>query len=244
MNQAFKVSVGEFTGPLSLLLELVEKRRMSINQISLAKVADDFLGFVEEFKQDNLPMNILGEFLVVASTLMLIKSVSLLPQLELTKPEREEADALEHRLALYKIIKAASALLSKKMGKGQTLMSHSRAKDTVVFSPSSEITPQNLSQVMSGLINNWPESIVSLPQVKIKKIISLERAIEDLAKRVQYALKLNFGEVVKGKKERISIIVNFLALLELCKRGLVEVDQVGNFDEIKISSRQPEVPHY
>ena len=100
VTDTFSVRVGEFEGPLPLLLELVEKQKLSISQVSLAQVADNFLDYVRQLDQPG--MGTLAEFLVVASTLMLIKSISLLPSLALTASESEDVSDLERRLKLFR----------------------------------------------------------------------------------------------------------------------------------------------
>ena len=86
----FTVKTKDFEGPLDLLLDLIEKRKFFINDLSLAKVTDDFIAHIQQF--ENLPMGESAHFILVASTLLLIKSRSLLPQLNLT--EEEQTDLL------------------------------------------------------------------------------------------------------------------------------------------------------
>src|SRR3990167_10380841 len=99
MTAKFAVKTQVFEGPLDLLLELISKRKLFVNDVSLSQVTDDFIAYIQE--HDEFPLSESAEFILVASTLMLIKSRSLLPTLELTEEEEESIHDLEDRLALY-----------------------------------------------------------------------------------------------------------------------------------------------
>lgn len=247
MTEQFAVRVEEFEGPLPLLLELVEKRQLAINRVSLAQVADDFLNYVK--KRESPTMAMLAEFLVVASTLMLIKSISLLPSLAPSESESGDINELERRLKLYQMIRQAALTLEGQFGKQPIFFPPSRRTETIIFSPSAELTIPNLLTSMKNLLATLPVSAASLPRAAVKKIISLEEMIKDLISRVQMALRMNFSEFIKGqsaswRKEKINIIVSFLALLELCKQGAIEVDQTDHFQEINIEIKQTGIPRY
>ncbi|MEK7208875.1 MAG: ScpA family protein [Patescibacteria group bacterium] len=242
MAEKFAVRVGEFEGPLPLLLELVEKKRLSISRISLAEVADDFLNYVRGLEQPS--KSLLAEFIVIASTLMLIKSISLLPSLTLKQEENEEIGDLERRLKLYEIIRDAAVGLRARWGRQMIFYPESRRLKTVVFSPTAELTVGNLLATMNNLIQSLPLAVEKLPSLAIRKIASLEETIKDLTKRIQMSLRMNFSDFVKNKQEKTNIIVSFLALLELCKRGLVEVEQGNHLADIKIETKMAGLPHY
>ncbi|MEK7552925.1 MAG: segregation/condensation protein A [Patescibacteria group bacterium] len=242
MTETFSVQVGEFEGPLPLLLDLVEKRKLSISQVSLATVADNFLDYVRQLDQPSL--GLLAEFLTVASTLMLIKSISLLPTLTLTETESGEVADLEQRLKIYQLIRETSVGISQRCGQRPIFFSLPRSDKRVVFSPTPEITVANLLVTMKNLIRVLPIPTSPLPKVVLKKIVSLEEMIRDLATRVQTALRLNFSEFIRNKKDKKEIIVGFLALLELCKQGAVAVGQTDHFQEINIETTTAGIPRY
>src|SRR3954469_6101774 len=114
MMAAFTVKTQAFEGPLDLLLDLIEKRKLFVSDIALAKVTDDFIEHVRKF--ENLPMGESAHFILVASTLLLIKSKSLLPELALTDDEQGDIRDLETRLKIYKRIKDASKHVEKMFG--------------------------------------------------------------------------------------------------------------------------------
>jgi|SRR3989344_2083388 len=243
MTESFAVRVGEFEGPLELLLKLVEESELQINQVSLATVADSFLGYLK-----NLPrptMDILGNFVVVASTLILIKSISLLPTLAVTGEEEEQIGDLEHRLKLYQLIRQLMPRLKEALTGPAIFYRDPRRRVVMnpVFSPTAELTLPVLQSVMERLIRELPKVEVA-PTTTIKKLISIETVIGDLMRRVQSALSMSFRDFVKDKRERANVIVSFLALLELFKQGLVNITQSDHFSDIKIETRDSSTPRY
>ena len=115
---------------------------------------------------------------------------------------------------------------------------------TPVFSPTKSVNLLNFNQIIRNLIATLP-SVEKIPQVIVKKILSLEEVMQDLAKRVQSAFKMNFGQFVADKKDKINIIVSFLGMLELVKQGIVEVRQDSHFADISIENlNSTSVPHY
>ena len=99
----FHIQTEHFQGPLDLLLSLIEKRKLFINDFALSRVTDDFIQHVKGFT--SYPIDDVANFLLVASTLVLIKSTSLLPDLSLSKEEEQDIDDLKYRLALLELFK-------------------------------------------------------------------------------------------------------------------------------------------
>lgn len=238
---AYKVKTPVFEGPLDLLLELVTQRKLFVNDVSLSEVADDFVRYIEEHESAGRRISISesAEFIVVASTLMLIKSRSLLPTLTLSEEEEESIHELEDRLALYARVKELSAGLKSIFSKKIIFEKLPPQHPVVVFSPDSKTDSANLLAALNAVIQSLPKE-ASLPKVTIKKVISLEEMIERLAERISKAAKLSFNDFhgVKGKltyEKKVSIIVGFLAMLELIKRGAIRVSQEKQ-GEIEIES--------
>ena len=104
--ERFAVKTEVFEGPLELLIELVEKRKLLINDISLAAVTDEYMQRVSAMQERSLPGT--AQFVALAATLLLIKSKSLLPVLELTEEEEASIDDLQERLRQYQIVRDAA----------------------------------------------------------------------------------------------------------------------------------------
>src|SRR3989338_6833976 len=107
----YTVKTAAFEGPLDLLLDLVSKRKLFVNDVSLSQVTDDFMHYIENHEE--FPIGESAEFIVVASTLMLIKSRSLLPMIKLTDEEEESIHDLEDRLVFYAKVKELAAGFKK-----------------------------------------------------------------------------------------------------------------------------------
>lgn len=239
---SFTVKTHSFEGPLDLLLDLIEKRKLFISDISLAKVTDDFIEHVKQF--ENLPMGESAHFILVASTLLLIKSKSLLPDLNLTEEEQGDIHDLETRLKIYKRIKEAGVHVNKLFGDQMIFgQSQSRPVDPV-FAPDPEFTLNKALTSLKDLINRLPKK-ESLPKVAIKKMMSLEDMIGTLTKRIQSQLKMSFKQFTgEHKGERVNVIVGFLAMLELVKQGILQVSQESTFGDIEMETKEVGVPRY
>lgn len=259
-KQAYRVKTGVFEGPLDLLLELVTKRKLFVNDVSLAEVTDDFIRYIEGMDSDedsrssSVRIGESAEFILVASTLMLVKSRSLLPQLTLTEEEEGAIHDLEDRLALYARTRELSLLLKSLFGKKIIFEKIPSANPAIVFSPDSKTDAANLLSALERVIQSLPKKEI-LSKVMVRKVISLEEMIEKLSERISSASKLKFREFQgwnsgsddsRGKltyEKKVSIIVGFLAMLELVKRGAIRVTQAGD-GEIEIESEILNVPSH
>ena len=243
MTSEFKLKVGEFEGPLALLLDLIERKKLHISEVSLAQVADSYVSYLSNLGEKK-EMGETANFIVVAATLMLIKSISLLPNIQVTEEEKASIEDLENRLRIYQKIKSLSIEVKKLFGPTAIKFRESRGEITPVFSPTETVNPANLAGLIKNLITALP-ALEKIPEVIVKKILSLEEVMRDLATRVQSAIKINFKQFVADKKDKINIIVSFLGMLELVKQGIVEVKQDAHFADISIENlNSSSVPRY
>lgn len=234
MEQDFKVKAGEFEGPLDLLLDLVEKRKLHVSQVSLAQVADEYVGYLKS--HSNIPMGEMANFILVASTLMLIKSIALLPTLEITSEEQAGIEELERRLKALEEVRRLSDGVKERFGQ-QIMFARGERPVTPVFAPSHELKTADWPAICRSILASLPK-LEKIPETVVKKVMSLEEMIEKLATRVTAALKLKFSEfVAEHKEEKVSVIVSFLGLLELVKQGAIEVSQEGHFADISMETR-------
>lgn len=242
MASEFKIKIEGFEGPLDLLLSLVEKRKLTINDVSLSKVTDEYISHIE--KKDEFPLLQTANFILIASTLLLIKSKSLLPSLELTEEEEESIGDLERRLKLYKQIKELVPHISERFGKYILFGSEQQQSSEPVFSPSKDVSIQTISTAIKQVLNNLPK-IELVPKVVVKKIISLEEMIEHLTERINKSIKMSFSEFSQMEKgEKIEVIIGFLAMLELVKQGIISVSQENAFSDITMETDTVSVPIY
>jgi len=129
----FSVATETYSGPLEALLNLIEERKLSISEVSLSEVTDAYLAYVEKLPE--LPLGETAQFILVASTLLLIKSRTLLPMLSLSDDERESVEELERRLARYALIRKTAKLLRGHWGTRPLLLAHRAPLRPTVFSP-------------------------------------------------------------------------------------------------------------
>lgn len=241
MPADFSIKTEVFEGPLELLLELVEKRKLLINDISLAAVTDEYMAHVARMQESSLPDT--ANFVALAATLLLIKSRSLLPVLELTEEEEGSIEELEERLRLYQIYRDAAGRIAELFGKN---VMHERGyapSSKPVFKPDEFCERSALLKAMRDVLLELPIKI-ERPKVQVKKVISLEEMIDSLHRRIEKQLKLKFSELMSGSVEKHAYIVGFLAVLESVKQGSILVTQLGRFDDIEIERATAGVPKY
>ena len=237
----FHVRQAAFEGPLDLLLDLITHAKLAISDISLAAVTDEYLERINAMEE--APMGETAEFIVLAATLLLIKSRSLLPLLSLTGEEERDIKELEYRLALYQIIKEAgkgfaAALSTPYLWEGNPV------DPDPLYAPDPKTTKESVRNAARALIEGFPQ-VLSLPKVAVKKIISLEVMVERLQERVQTAMRLSFKEFSGlGTRERVEVVVSFLALLELVKQGIIRATQERDFGDITLESSSVSTPTY
>lgn len=239
---SFTVKQTHFEGPLDLLLDLIEKKKLFVNDVSLAKVADDYIAYVKNLSE--FPVADSAHFVLIASTLLLIKSKSLLPTLNLTNEEQASIDDLQLRLKIYERMRDVSQKIKPMFGKG-FLFARGERKLDPVFSPDEDMTIANIFAAAGRVLSTLPKREF-LPKVVVDKVISLEDMISSLTERISSNLKMSFKEFSKaGKAERVHVIVSFLAMLELVKQGIINVTQDNHFDDIQMETEAAiSVPRY
>lgn len=236
----FNVATEVYSGPLDLLIDLIEKRKLLVNDISLASVTDDYMRYVAQFEQN--PLREMAEFIVLASTLLLLKSKSLLPVLELTDAEEESIDSLEARLRYYQIFRNAAKTVGAIFGKRTAYGRPFTPSKTPLFITDSYTTVAGLRDAMGDVVRNLPRREVK-PKVRVKTVVSLETMIERLKTRIEKQLTFKFKDFTSGA-ERTTVIVGFLAVLEMVKQGHLIVRQTARFHDIEIEREMRAVPRY
>lgn len=236
----FLVRTGGYEGPLEALLDLIEKRKLLVNEVSLAQVTDDFIAYVRS--GENFPMEDATGFIAVAATLLLIKSRSLLPDLELTSEEEEDVADLETRLALYEKARAASRELSRIFGASCMAQAGERTPEPS-FTPSRDLTLDAVTAALTAVLAAREEQ-EKLPEARIRPMVSIEEMMDTLRTRVERALTLSFKEFNGSTTDRVEVIVSFLALLELVKQGTVDAAQHSAWGDIQITNTSTGVPRY
>ena len=244
LTSTYKVRAGTFEGPLDVLLSLIEQRKLFVNEISLAEVTNDYIGYVKSLSEENKNINDVSYFVLIAATLILIKSKSLLPNITLTEDENEKIVDLEARLRLYQIIKNAGVDIKTNFGAKIIFFPVDRVWSEPIFSPDTLITVANITKSMLDVLAEVPKKEANLPEIEVKKIINIDEVINSLTSRIQDAMNLSFREFSKShgasdkEEAKVHVIVSFLAMLELVREGLIDVIQKSSFSDIEINKQQ------
>lgn len=237
----FSIKTDSYEGPFEILLDLIEARKLLVNDLTLANITEDYIKHVQS--QETFPVEETANFIQIAATLLLIKSKSLIPDLILTEEETADVEDLKRRLAAYEKVREASRELARLYGKTTMLAAGERAQEPF-FAPSRDLSKEALAEALARVLAAR-EAVEELPEARVKPLISIEEVMDQLAKRVQSALTLSFKDFAGDKKGKVEVIVSFLALLELVKQGAVHAEQYGEHGDIRISHTASEsVPHY
>jgi segregation and condensation protein A len=237
---AFALETEFHQGPLEALLDLIEARKLSITQVSLADVCDAYLAYLEKLPE--LPLGETSQFILVASTLLLIKSRSLLPALTLTEEEKESVEELERRLAQLKRIKDAAKLLRREWGRAPLVIERRAPAREAIFSPA-EASLVSLSDAIRKLVSllPTPEKMI---EATVAPVLRLEEVVANLKSRLSSAMRTTWTDLTKHAS-RSEAIVHFLAILELVRGGHASVTQQTLFGDISIEGEADEgAPRY
>ncbi len=221
----------QFSGPLDLLLNLIEAEKLDISQVSLAKVTDQYLAYLDA--SIDLPATELADFLVVATKLLVIKSKTLLPKM--ADEEEDSAEQLEAQLKMYKEYLEASKKIEAMIALKHYAFTRERLPIDFrpKFSPPPNLQLSDLQSMFEEVIKRI-EYVTSLPQKIMERAVSLKEMVSGIREALQRAQKMNFREVIAQAKSKAEVVVCFMALLELIKSGEAAVNQKGIFDEIEV----------
>jgi len=245
---ALPVTLSNFEGPLDLLLYLIKKNEVSIYDIPIALITAQYLDTIQ-FMHD-LNLDVAGDFLVMAATLIHIKSKMLLPRPETAAgvegEEEDPRDALVRRLLEHQRFKAAAGLLHER--EELRAAQWQRPDDRVAalsgddYEPELEVDLFSLLNAFRAVVDRAKQRPkVSLPAEQI----SLELRIEQVLSRLSETEACGFEDLFADVHDRGGLIVTFLALLEMIRLKLVRVFQAGSFGPIRIykRARPADAPH-
>ncbi|RJQ35245.1 segregation/condensation protein A [Candidatus Parcubacteria bacterium] len=239
MPEKFVLKREQFEGPLEALLDMIEGRKLSISEVSMAEVCDSYLAYIEKLPE--LPLAETSQFILVASTLLLIKSRTLLPTMEMTEDERESVHELERRLARLALVRKAAKLLKKNWGAKPLMLPKSAPARPLVFSPG-ESRRDTLLAAAKRILSTIPTP-ASLAEASVAPVLALEDVIKQVHNRLTRAIRAKFSELTKSAN-RHDTIVYFLAMLELVRSGSASVTQEKLFSDIEIEIENAGVPKY
>ena len=235
----YVVKTEVFEGPFDLLLHLIARQRLDIWQVSLARITEDYLAEIKRMRELNL--EVATEFLVVAATLLELKAARLLPSPDADPDEAEalleERDLLFARLLQYRAYKQVAALVGDRLtGQAVYLPRHVGADEEfrrIVPDLLVGVEAWQLARLAATALAPVPVPTVETAHIAPPKL-SVAEAVADLAGRLRGAGSVAFSELVGRDAAPIEVVIRFLALLELYKRDLVEIEQAAAFTSIGV----------
>ena len=243
---SYKVRLELFEGPLDLLLYLVKKDHLNIYDIPIAAVTEQYMRYLELMKL--LDLNIAGEFLVMAATLLQIKSKMLLPVDETQQEPQEEEDPraeLIKRLLEYEKFKEIAENLRQKETAQQEVFKRPKAEAGVEIP---EDTGMYFEASIFDLISAFSKALEDIPRDMFYEVIKDEFTIEEKVHQILHLLlvetSIKLSQLFARAKHKIEVIVTFLAILELIRMKEVVARQKGLFDEIEIARNKENIVPY
>ena len=239
--EAYPVRLENFEGPLDLLLHLIRKHEVDIYDIPIALITQQYLDYIELMQEMNL--DVAGEFLVMAATLIHIKSRTLLPRpdpsQEDTEPEEDPREALVRRLLEHEKYKAAADMLHDRetlrgaqFGRPDASVAAAAGE---AYEPELEVDLFSLLAAFRGVLERASRRP---PMVLPPDQISIEDRIRQLMARLSETEACGFEDLfLDGDGSRAFMIVTFLALLEMIRLKRIRVSQAGSFGAIRVYKR-------
>ena len=226
----YELKTEKFSGPLEKLLELIEAKKMEITDLSIAEVTADFLNYVRSIEGSH--PRLVADFIVVAARLLLIKSKTLFPNLEISAEEEADIKDLENRLKRYSNFKPAIVLFKELYEVKNFSISRPYLQNREpIFYPAENIKIENLKSSISEIFRVLSKFAVESEKIELT-LIKLEEKIEEIAKKVESGIQ-QFSSLSK-ERTKTEIIVLFLALLHLLKDEIIKAEQEERFSDIII----------
>ena len=248
----YELKLERYTGPLEKLLELIEARSLTITEISLAEVTDDFLAYLQGLKQEQegvrsqeeslVLLRVIADFVVVGSRLLFIKSKALLPEMALSEEEEADIKDLEMRLQMLRDLRPAMRFLAARWQAGEHAWSRPYFLNTVsplelhhgvqVFYPSSTLQADALAGSLRTLFSAFERFVLESDTIR-ETVVSLEKKIKEIMQRFKEITEASFSALAAGSS-RGERVVAFLAILHLAREQIVRLEQESEFSDIMI----------
>ncbi len=241
-----KIKVANFEGPFDLLLHLIRKNKMDIYNVEISKITNQYLSYLEEIKI--MDLEITSEFIVIAATLIEIKSRNLLPKVKVEEESEEDIEKrLLERLIEYKKFKAVSTFFNDKYkstgnvyAKKAEIIEDTREEEEVDYDIFRNTTLLDLYNIYNKVLENYREK-QNRENVVQKKIYvdkyKIDDKMDELIKRFEVHNVVEFKDVLYSSSCKLEVVVTFLALLELIKLRTIKVYQEESFGNILMKRR-------
>lgn len=244
----YKIRLEMFEGPLDLLLYLVKKDHLNIYDIPIAKVTQQYLEYINLMQL--LDLNIVGEFLVMAATLMQIKSKMLLPAEELAVLEEEEDPRAEliKRLLEYEKFKQIAENLKQREISQQEIFKRPKMETPAQVNALEKPEDKYFEASIFDLINAFSQALKDIPREVFYEVIkdqyTVEQKVHDILHLLLVETEIKLSELFSKSKGKMEIIVIFLAILELAKMKEITARQDVEFEDIIIARNKENIIPY
>jgi segregation and condensation protein A len=237
----YEVSTAVFEGPFDLLLHLITRQQVDIYQVSLSSIVDAYVAEIEHLA--SVDLEVATEFLLIAAVLLELKARRLLPGSDEVDDEEElalweERDLLLARLFECKTFKDAAGALQRMMDAAGRCFPRTAGLEERFLEIAPDlmagVTPERLRKSCLSALTPRPKLRVDLDHVAPIRV-SVADAVAELLEELPRAGTITFSQLTAGLVERLEVIVRFLAVLELFKRGCIELAQPGNFAELRVT---------
>lgn len=226
----YQLHLPTFEGPLDVLLGLIERERMEISDLSLVNVTDGFLAYIEAL--DDAPPTLLAAFAGVAARLLVLKSRAMLPRPEVVEPE-PDLDDLAEQLREYQRVKQVAASFRDLQHSGQRTFVRLSSGD--LPAPTIVLVAPPLGHLRRALARTLGRIRPEPEVAALRRIVTIGEMLDRLRNRLTHVRqRIVFREMV-GSTDRDELIVGFIALLALWRRGEVEIEQDGLFSDIHVA---------
>ncbi|MBT3418746.1 MAG: segregation/condensation protein A [Candidatus Magasanikbacteria bacterium] len=232
-NNSIDLQLGQFAGPLDLLLHVLQEKELHITEVSLSLVTEQYLGYLDALEDDHKHEE-LADFLVVATKLLLIKARALLPHFSFQ--EEEDMNELEEQLRRYKrFVDASKKLHQLWLHPHRSLPRIEPPRKATSFVWPTNVTLDRLHERMVQLVERLSPP-KALPTATIDQRVSMKDTINRIRTLLSSESQVIFQEVVGKTQNKTALIVGFIALLELMKQKEVFLHQDHTFGDIVIES--------
>ena len=240
-SKKYELQLENFEGPLDLLCYLIDKNKMDIYEVNISKITDQYIAYLKE--QEDLNLEIASEFLVMASTLILIKSKGLLPKETEDEAELTEEELL-HRIIEYKKYKEISKLFkerieiySKRFYKLPDKITLSKQKIEKEFCKEDIIEPYK--KLIERNENKKNENAKNIDKIAIHEVYSVSDKVKDIFRELVKKPQFVFGKLFSLKeKPKAEVVTAFSGVLELSRRNKINAEQKEVFGDIIISKKR------
>lgn len=224
----YEVKLEQFSGPLDLLLQLIDREELSINSVSLARVTGAYLEHVRA--AEHVDPNEMADFLVIAAKLLHLKSQTLLPGLAALS---DEGPSLEAQLTAYRTFVEAGKHLGALLEARRFSYPRSAPVSVQMFAPPKQLRVQDIAAAFRMIVAAL-EPVVRFPKEVIRRVVSIKEKIRKIEELIMRSGKISFRAVVGAASSKADMIVSFLALLELVKAKVISVTQQDVFGELTL----------